>query len=119
MARPQRSRRICSLPACSRFVPADAEHAPAVVLTLDEYETIRLMDREGKTHEQCAAFMQISRTTVTEIYAAARKKLADALVEGCEIVIDGGSVRVCDGTEPCGSGVCPRRFSETTEAKGV
>ena len=42
----------------------------------DEYEVIRLVDLEKKTHEQCSAQMDVSRTTVTEIYESARYKLA-------------------------------------------
>lgn len=105
MPRPQRCRRICALPEYTRFSP-EGGAGETVILSLDEYETLRMMDYAGCTHEQCAAVMQVSRTTVTEIYAEARRKLATALVEGRTLVIDGGSVRLCDGTAGCGVGVC-------------
>ena len=104
MPRPQRCRRICGLPEHTRFVPEAEERGDAVALSLDEYESIRLMDREGLTHEQCAEVMQVSRTTVTEIYAAARRKLAEAIVDGRALVIGGGQVRLCQHSpdEKCG-----------------
>ena len=74
MARPQRERRICALPRHTLFLPCEDGETEAVELSLDEYEAIRLMDREGCTHEQCAQVMQVSRTTVTEIYASARHR---------------------------------------------
>lgn len=105
MARPQRCRRICGMPEHTRFEP-EACAGESVQMTLDEFEAIRLMDHEGLTHEQCAEVMQVSRTTVTEIYASARKKLAGALVEGKLLTIGGGRVTLCDHTQNCGYGVC-------------
>ena len=106
MPRPQRYRRICALPEHTTFLSPGEDAGAPVTLSLDEYEAIRLMDREGRTHEQCAEIMQVSRTTVTEIYAAARKKLAEALVDGRGLVINGGRVRLCDHSSPCGYGCC-------------
>ncbi len=59
-------------------------------MTVDEFEAVRLLDREGLTQEECAARMRIARTTVTSIYDSARKKMADALVYGKRLVISGG-----------------------------
>lgn len=98
MPRPQRCRRICSEPMYKEFSPADKAQHKAVVLTLDEFEVIRLVDLESHTHEQCAKMMDISRSTVTEIYESARKKLAECLVNGCQLVIKGGNYRFCDGS---------------------
>lgn len=67
---------------------------------MDEYEVIRLIDLEKNTHEQCAQRMGISRTTVTEIYQAARYKVADGIVHGKSLRIAGGHYRLCDGTAP-------------------
>ena len=77
MPRPPRCRRICQAPQYETFSPEECpRESEAVTLTLDEYEVIRLVDLEKKTHEQCAAQMDISRTTVTEIYETAREKIA-------------------------------------------
>ena len=106
MPRPQRCRRICALPEHTRFIPEGCTDTECITLSLDEYEAIRLMDREGLTHEQCAEVMQVGRTTATEIYASARRKLAELIVDGRALMIGGGSVRVCDHQSPCGLGVC-------------
>jgi len=60
-------------------------------MSLDEFETIRRIDYQSETQEQCAAEMNVARTTVTAIYDTARKKLAQALVEGRRIIISGGN----------------------------
>lgn len=78
-------------------------------MTVDEYETIRLIDNEGYTQEECAQQMNVARTTVTGIYAQARRKLARALVEGLRLVISGGEYRLCgDQGGVCGRGCCHR-----------
>jgi len=102
MARPVRCRRVCAEPACRSFGPQTEAASGEIVLTVDEYEALRLIDYERRTHEQCAAQMEISRTTATEIYESARFKLADSLVNGKALVISGGHYRVCRGERGCG-----------------
>ena len=99
MPRPPRCRRICSAPRVERFCPCDVAESTPILLTLDEYEVIRLVDLEEKTHEQCATQMDISRSTVQEIYENARRKLAACLVYGKPLHITGGNVRICRGQE--------------------
>lgn len=96
MPRPPRKRRIQGYPDHWSFAPDDGEEpaGETVILTLDEFETIRLMDREGLTQEQCAQRMNVGRTTVTAIYDSARKKLARAIVDGLRLRISGGSYRL-------------------------
>ena len=72
MPRPPRCRRICGVPQVDTFCPSGCEDTEPILLTLDEYEVIRLVDLEQQTHEQCAAQMDISRSTVQEIYESAR-----------------------------------------------
>ena len=114
MARPTRCRRVCAEPKCRSFAPQAASGMGTVILTVDEYEVIRLVDYEKRTHEQCAAQMEISRTTVTEIYESARFKLSDSLVNGKKLVIDGGHYRVCLGDRERG---CGRSCQWTLQAK--
>lgn len=107
MPRPQRYRRVCHEPEYTEFKPEGRTEGESIILTIDEYEVIRIVDLEGHTHEECAESMDISRTTVTEIYASARKKIADAIVNGRQLVITGGRYRLCEGEiVDCKTGVC-------------
>ncbi len=110
MPRPRKCRKVCRLPEINEFVPIvqKGELSP-IVLKIDEYETLRIIDREGFSQEQCGEYMQIARTTVQQIYMSARKKLADALVEGRPIHISGGAYLLCDGKEHvCKCGGCEK-----------
>ena len=91
MPRKPRCRRIGGYPDCWVFSPEERSQGDPVILTLDEFETVRLLDREGMTQEECATRMGVARTTVTAIYENARRKIAEALVEGKELRIRGGS----------------------------
>ena len=111
MARPRKWRRVCALPERSRFGPLDAPPSGEnhVQMTVDEYETLRLIDLEGFTQEDCAKQMHVARTTVQSIYAEARKKLAESLVYGKVLLIQGGEYRICEGHgNGCGRG-CHRQ----------
>ncbi len=91
MPRPKRWRRICGYPDFWSFIPEDTEISGTVLLTLDEFETIRLIDHLKMTQEDCAAQMNVSRATVAGIYESARFKLADALIRGMRLRVAGGS----------------------------
>ena len=68
MARPKKQRRVCAEPVRCRFSPEHGAIGDPILLTVDEYEALRLIDLEHLTQEQCAAQMQVARTTVTAIY---------------------------------------------------
>lgn len=114
MPRPSRCRRICDEPAYDSFAPCGTVAGAPISLTLDEYESIRLIDLEKRTHAQCAEQMGVSRTTVTEIYERARHKLADCLVNGRPLQITGGHYRLCDGTARCGGVPCRKSAAART-----
>lgn len=121
MPRKVKCRKVCHYPQTLEFLPQNnnTEQEP-IVLTVDEYETIRLIDRRGMSQEQCAAFMQIARTTVQRIYETARKKLADFVVEGRPLRIEGGDFRLCNGSSTgCGCVDCfKQKLYEKYKEKG-
>ena len=78
------------MPVYRSFSPDDITASESVHMTVDEFEALRLLDAEGLTQEGCASRMNIARTTVTAIYDSARKKVADALVNGKRLLITGG-----------------------------
>ena len=111
MPRPVKWRRVCELPDSNRFGPMDesGEGLEPVIMTVDEYETIRLIDLEGMMQEECAQQMDVARTTVQRIYNEARKKLAQSLVEGRVLRIEGGEYQLCHDQSRPGCGRCRRR----------
>ncbi len=116
MPRPTKCRMVCRFPQTLEFIPAKkgGEQEP-VILTVDEYETIRLIDKEGLSQEQCSRRMQVARTTAQKIYDSARKKLAAVLVEGRPLRIEGGEYRLCNGANLfCGiDGCCKKELYQT------
>ena len=111
MSRPRKWRKVCCMPDSDRFgplnSPVNVEHF--VTMSIDEYETIRLIDLEGYTQEECANQMSIARTTVQGMYNDARKKIAESIVNGMVLKIEGGDYKLCDGLEKsCGCGGCNR-----------
>ena len=110
MPRPCKRRRVCLLPERRCFRPAEERPGQAVEMTVDEFETIRLIDLEGLTQEACARRMDVSRATVQAIYGTARTKLARFLVQGRELVIGGGDFVLCTGEgQGCGCGHCHKK----------
>lgn len=93
MARPTKWRKIENIPTVPYFVPSEqeAEGVAVNVLLLEEVEAIRLKDLEGLEQAECAERMEVSRPTFQRILLAAREKMADALINGKTIHIDGGN----------------------------
>ncbi len=95
MPRKQRCRQIGAYPDYWEFSPEELSGEEPIIMGLDEFETIRLIDREGLTQEKCAENMGVARTTVTAIYDSARRKIAEAIVDGKRMRIGGGTYRLC------------------------
>jgi len=100
------------MPGKTCFQPAGAVASSfdEVLLTLDEYEAIRLADLEGLYQEQAASRMNISRQTFGRIIEAAHRKVADVLVNGKVLKIQGGSVSM-KAEKPVRCSRCRRAFS--------
>ena len=90
---------ICCHPGEKCFGPKGNRTAPTVEMTLDEYETLRLIDVENYTQEECAKSMDVARSTVQAIYASARYKLSNALVNDMNIAVKGGDYEIAGGNE--------------------
>lgn len=89
-------------------------------MTIDQYETIRLIDLEGLTQAECADQMHIARTTVQRIYSDARKIISKALVKGKVLKIEGGDYKLCDGEgEFCERGNCHRNRKNKNSFKNI
>lgn len=95
MPRPRRFRRVRCRPGFTYFKPAGVRKRSLeeAILTIDEFEAIRLKDHEGLDQTEAAEKMSISQPTFQRLYESARKKIADAIVNGKAIRIEGGSYR--------------------------
>ena len=85
-------RRVSFIPPVTHFKPAGIPVASLneVRLLVEEAEAVRLKDLEGLEQEECAQKMNVSRTTFSRILDSARQKIADALLNGKAIRIEGG-----------------------------
>lgn len=95
MPRPRICRRVGLQPNVTYFKPAgirviDLDEA---ILAVEEFEAVRLKDLLGFEQEKCAKMMGISQPTFHRLVASARKKIADAVVNGKAIRIEGGSFK--------------------------
>jgi predicted DNA-binding protein (UPF0251 family) len=102
--RPHASRHIARKPVVSIFKPLAVPFRALeeVVMTLDEYEALRLADLEGFYQDEAAARMSVSRPTFSRIIDAAHRKVAEALVHGRALRIEGGPVHL-SGRQCCSS----------------
>jgi len=94
--RPLRLRKISNPPIISGFKPygkkPEKETNEVIFLMYEEYESLRLCDYEMLNHHQASVIMDVSRPTLTRIYAKARQKIAEAFVMGKQIIIEGGKI---------------------------
>jgi uncharacterized protein len=110
MSRPRKCRWVVREPGVTFFKPQGIplktlEH---VQITVDELEALRLSDYEGLSHEEVAQQMKVSRPTVTRMLAKAHRAVAEALVHGKAIRIEGGDYCL-EGAEVC----CPKCGART------
>ena len=94
MVKPRKKRNVLYPPWMHTFGPQGRmpfNPGREVILTVDEYESIRLADHEDLKQEEAARKMNISRPTFTRLVDSARKKIADAMVNGKILRIKGGS----------------------------
>ncbi len=95
MVRPHRCRRVNLEPNFTYFKPRGIPlvELQEVILRVDEFEAVRLKDLEGLEQGECAIKMNISQPTFHRLILSARKKIADAIVNGKAIKIEGGTIK--------------------------
>ena len=123
VGRPTLCRSVVDLPKVTCFKPAGVPHKgmKSIILTVDELEAIRLADKEGLYQADAALQMNVSRPTFDRILEAAHKKVAEAIVDGKQLCIQGGVVRsLCDSipTDRPDICVCPECSFELPHSKG-
>ncbi len=98
MARPRNCRRVGILPNVTYFKPRGIPISALqeVILTVDELEALRLADLDGLYQEEAAERMNISRQTFGRIIESARRKVADALIRGKALRIEGGEFEMAE-----------------------
>lgn len=101
MPRPRKWKKVCCLPVNELYGPLKNPRAnqETIMMSVEEYETIRLIDMERFTQEQCSDRMQVSRGTVQKLYTDARQKIAESLVNGHILMITGGDYEFYDEKE--------------------
>lgn len=111
MARHKQNRVIQQPPKVKGFNPMGfySTKSESIQLSLEEYESIRLIDYENLSQEQASTYMKISRPTLTRIYEAARKKLGTAIVEANQILIEGGNYIFKENWYECNT--CQSKFN--------
>ncbi len=111
MPRPPKMRTVNGYPTATIFKPAGIPkyELEEMVLTLDEFEALRLADYQGLYQDDAAASMNVSRQTFGNILVEARRKVADCLLNGKALRIEGGPVDMGDRIFECAS--CAHRWS--------
>ncbi len=114
MRGPYRKRMILQPPQVKNFKPSGVPRRmlESVTLNVDEYEAIRLADHLGLEHQEAAEQMHISRPTFTRLIERARHKVAAVLVEGKELIIEGGNVDFINNLSYCKD--CGETFSKNS-----
>jgi predicted DNA-binding protein (UPF0251 family) len=121
--RRKRMRKIFGPPAIKGFRPqrrggGSIDKVP-VILLLEEYEAIKLCDYDLMNHLEASEIMGVSRPTFTRIYASARQKIAQALVEVKEIVVEGGKVYYDSEWFECDDCSCNFNHQELSSKPGA
>ena len=114
MVRPKKHRMVAFNPEISYFKPRGIpmRDLSEVRLTVDEREAIRLADFHGMSHEEAGQHMHVSRATFGRIIQRARKVVADALINGKAINVEGGNYKMADQVRTFTCRKCNHRWIE-------
>jgi predicted DNA-binding protein (UPF0251 family) len=115
-----RKRRVEEPPGYSHFKPAGIPRRDleSVLLSVDEYEAIRLADYMKFEHLESSQRMNISRPTFTRLIEQARYKVAQALIDGKQLIINGGNIDFERTLRQCNSCGETRKTKYKAEIEG-
>ena len=105
MPRPKNNRLVHEPPLFVEFKPVGIKglSLEQIELSLDEFEALRLADHIGHSHADAAVEMEISRPTFSRLIEKARKKIAEFIINGRMLVIDGGEIHFKNNIIRCQS----------------
>ena len=117
MPRSKMQRIVHRPPLYTEFKPVGVRRLSldSIELSIDEYEAIRLADNIGMNHNDAADEMEISRSTFSRLIEKARKKIAEFIIEGKQLQIDGGNIHFRGNIIKCNS--CGHMFNTSFESK--
>jgi len=131
MPRPMKFRKVRGFPIVDRFIPHGVRKSEELILTIVEFEALKLKDFENLNQIEAAKKMNISQPTFNRVLSSARKKVADAIVNGKTIKIKGGNYIMAEVTRPGrgrmggfgfgpgGECVCPKCGTKVPHQRGV
>ncbi len=94
MPRPKRPRHILSRPIANEFKPTGINSKEEIILSLEEFEAIRLIDYERMDQSQAAEVMNVSRQTVGRVLKVGRYKLSKSIIEALRLKVSGGCYKI-------------------------
>ncbi len=100
MPRRKRHRSVHREPPVSVYKPAGipVRDLDEILVTIDEFESIRLADFEGMSQREASEIMKISQPTFNRVLSSARSKIAEGIVLGQVLRIEGGNYVLRDGS---------------------
>jgi uncharacterized protein len=103
LKKPYRTRKVSQPPLFTNFKPSGVQRKflKKTELSIDEFEAIRLADYLGLEHQEAAEKMQVSRPTFTRLIKKARQRIAQAIIDGMELVIVGGNIELVNSIHHC------------------
>lgn len=115
MPRPQKLKTVCC--ASEFYYGHPKKHKETVQITLEQFETIRLIDYENLNQDEASKLMNVARTTVQALYDQARTLIATALIESKGIQVGGGHYELCDEDKHKDKRGCMKGYGHQHEHK--